>query len=293
MSDSQCTLTTGYITADFHLPNWHGLPSTAISRYLPGGWVLSDRQDRTDTRVRIQITTGPGHIETLPNEVTIHLTSSAAASPALGFTTYTAMERARQQRRMVTLHGSAAAHDRGAVVLLGHKAAGKTTTAFALARRGWSHAGDDLIVLGHDQAGLFLMPGKPTAAVRPQETEEFYRQKPLLDLRPVLTAGRTTVALIVRLTVHPHARPLAVPAAPFSSGEYLRLHENLARYISGLPTPVSGLIGAPYGVTWALDTPQCARWRTHLINRMERNRFFYVHAPTAEAAADLIEGLMP
>ncbi|MGK5543393.1 hypothetical protein ACSNOH_01415 [Streptomyces sp. URMC 127] len=80
--------------------------------------------------------------------VTIHLTSSAAASPALGFTTYNAMERARQRRRMVTLHGSAAAHDQGAVVLLGHKAAGKTTTAFALARRGWAHAGNDLIVLG-------------------------------------------------------------------------------------------------------------------------------------------------
>ncbi|MGK5543392.1 hypothetical protein ACSNOH_01410 [Streptomyces sp. URMC 127] len=103
------------------------------------------------------------------------------------------------------------------------------------------------------------MPGKPTAAVRPSETEEFYRQKPLLDLRSGFASDRMPVALIVRLTVHPRAQPLAVPAAPFSSGEYVRLHENLARYISGLPTPVSGVLGAPYVVTWALDTPQCAR----------------------------------
>lgn len=62
----------------------------------------------------------------------------------------------------------------------------------------------------------------------------------------------------------------------------------LARHISGLPTPVGGVTGVPYGPVWPLDTPALARWRCHLITRLTACRFDYLYAPGAETAADLL-----
>ncbi|MEU9068924.1 hypothetical protein AB0D60_18820 [Streptomyces sp. NPDC048306] len=81
-----------------------------------------------------------------------------------------------------------------------------------------------------------------------------------------------------------------MPATPFSANEQLRLHEGLARYISGLPTPLTGPTGAPYGPVWPLDTLPLARWRTHLITRLERHPYTYLYAPDPQTAADLITG---
>ncbi|MEV5879379.1 hypothetical protein AB0L75_35180 [Streptomyces sp. NPDC052101] len=291
MIAERATLTTGYVTADLHLP--YCLPAPDASHLLPGGWTTSPPRQNTGIHLSVEITDGPGHIHVTDEQVALALTAEAARSTALAFTTYTALERARQLRRMVTVHATAITRHRQAVLILGHKAAGKTTTALALARRGWMHAGDDLVVLGEAGHELLVMPGKPTAAVRPAATDAFYQPKPVVDLRDAFETEPSAVALVVRVAVHPNSQTLVAPATPFSTAELLRLHENLARYITGLPTPINGLTGTPVATTWPLDTPQCATWRAELIRALERSRYVYLHAPTAEAAADLIEGLMP
>ncbi|MGW0997313.1 hypothetical protein ACWD5V_29385 [Streptomyces sp. NPDC002523] len=291
MISGRVTLTTGYVCADLRLPG--PLPPPDAAHLLPGGWTVGPPTDTEHARIRVKFTDGPGHVTVTDDRITLHLTAKTAASAALAFTTYTALERARQQADMVTLHGTAATHSGRAVLILGHKSAGKTTTALALTRRGWTHAGDDLVILHQTCERLTVMPGKPTAPMRPPQTEGFYQPKPLLDLREAFQPVPVPLALIVRLTVHPHAQALTIPAVPFSSGELLRLTENLGRYISGLPTPVNGLTSTPHGPVWPIDTPACARWRSNLIRVMEEQRFFYLHAPTAADAADLIEGLMP
>ncbi|MEU9288754.1 hypothetical protein AB0D57_29755 [Streptomyces sp. NPDC048275] len=76
----------------------------------------------------------------------------------------------------------------------------------------------------------------------------------------------------------------------FSANEQLRLHEALARYISGLPTPLTGPSGTPYGPVWPLDTVPLARWRAHLIVRLQQHPYSYLYAPDPQIAADLITG---
>ncbi|MER5822687.1 hypothetical protein ABT086_10520 [Streptomyces mirabilis] len=76
----------------------------------------------------------------------------------------------------------------------------------------------------------------------------------------------------------------------FSANEQLRLHEALARYISGLPTPLTGPSGTPYGPVWPLDTLPLARWRAHLIVRLQQHPYSYLYAPDPQIAADLITG---
>ncbi|MFB7191070.1 hypothetical protein ACFCZT_38545 [Streptomyces sp. NPDC056230] len=188
------------------------------------------------------------------------LPPAAPRSATLAYTTYTALERARQQRRMLTLHANAAVTPSGCgVLLLGHKGAGKTSVTLALGARGWTYAGDDLTVLAEDENQLLVMPGKATAAVRPQDPELWQAPKPVVDLTPFLRAP-VPLSAVIRLTVHPAVpRPVLVPATPFSVNEQLRLHEALARYISGLPTPLTGPTGAPYGTVWPLDDHGLAR----------------------------------
>ncbi|MGW3627842.1 hypothetical protein [Streptomyces sp. NPDC000880] len=73
------------------------------------------------------------------------------------------------------------------------------------------------------------------------------------------------------MAVHPSlATASLTPAVPLSVNERLRLrlHEMLGRYISGLPTPVGGVAGVPYGPVWPLDTPALARWRSHSSPRL-------------------------
>ncbi|WP_206305515.1 hypothetical protein [Actinacidiphila soli] len=75
---------------------------------------------------------------------------------------------------------------------------------------------------------------------------------------------------------------------PLSVNERLHLHEMLGRYFSGLPTPVGGVAGVPYGPVWPLDTHTLAHWRSHLIAALAGRRFDYLHAPSPETAADLL-----
>ncbi len=286
-------VTTGHLTAALDLPERLDLgPALTAADRLPGGWNLTPLPPGPGPGPVVGVTVA----DTTPKitvsgpMVQLTLTERAARSATLAYTTYTALERARQERHMLTLHANAAVTPSGrGVLLLGNKGAGKTSVTLALGERGFTHAGDDLSVLAEDDAGeLLLLPGKATAAVRPKDARRWQDPKPVIDLAPFIPRP-VLLAAVVRLTVHP-AVPSAVlvPATPFSANEQLRLHEALARYISGIPTPLTGPDGAPYGPVWPLDTPHLARWRTHLVARLEQHPYTYVYAPDADSAADLI-----
>jgi len=279
-------LSTGHVRAAVCLPE--GLDTAAArtaARMLPGGWHL-DEPSRDLGPAAVEITLGTAGIAADARTVRVRLARPVAASNSLAYVTYTALERARQQHGKVTVHATALITPDGqAVLLLGSKGAGKTATALALAERGWTHAGDDLVVLGEDGT-LAVWPGKPIAAIR--DPVRPLAPKSHRALAP-FAAGPAPLSWVVRLAVHPvlDTAPLT-SAVPLSVNEKLRLHELLARYICGLPTPLNGVIEMPYGPVWPLDTPALARWRSHLITRFAGYRFNYLHAPDAETAADLL-----
>jgi non-ribosomal peptide synthetase component F len=279
-------LATGHICALLALPE--DVDTTAArtaAAALPGGWALEPiAEGPTD----VEVTVGAPDVTADTHTVRVRLPRSVADSDTLAYVTYTALERTRQQQRMATVHATALhTRDGRAVLLLGAKGAGKTSTALALATRGWMHAGDDLVVLGERGEGtVSVWPGKPTAAVR--DPARPLAPKPQRALEP-FAADPAPLVWVVRMAVHPTLTTATLTAgAPLSVNEKLRLHENLARYISGLPTPVGGVEAVPYGPVWPLDTPALARWRSHLITRLATCRFNYLYAPGPEVAADLL-----
>jgi len=283
---SRHRIVTGYVSALLALPE--GTDTTAarlVSRVVPGGWTLESSAAAGPADV--EVTLGPAGVTANTHTVRICLSRTSVASDTLAYVTYTALERARQQRHMVTVHATALhAPDGRAVLLLGTKGAGKTSTALALAERGWVHAGDDLVVLGEDDGGLAVWPGKPTAALR--DPAQPLASKQQRALAPFAT-DPARLAWVVRMAVHPTLTTASLtPAVPLPVNERLRLHEMLARYISGLPTPLNGVDQVPYGPVWPLDTPVLARWRSHLITRLTACWFDYLYAPGPETAADLL-----
>ncbi|MFE0680623.1 hypothetical protein ACFW17_07435 [Streptomyces sp. NPDC058961] len=288
---NRATVTTGHLTAALELPVGldTGPAATAASR-LPGGWHLTTPGPPDDCPlVAVSYTDAEPAVTAHGSTVRMSLPRDAARSVTLAYATYTALERARQQRQMLTLHANAVITPSGrGLLMLGSKGAGKTNVTLALGERGWTHAGDDLVVLAESESTLLILPGKRTAAVRPENPQLWQAPKPVVDLAPFLSVP-VPLAGAVRLTVHPAvSQPVMMPAAPFSVNEKLRLHEALARYISGLPTPLSGTTCAPYGPVWPLDSAPLARWRTHLITQLEHHPYFYLCAPDPQTAADLI-----
>ncbi|MET8813872.1 hypothetical protein ABZW47_17905 [Streptomyces sp. NPDC004549] len=281
-------LSTGHVRALVALPeDGETTVARAAARTLPGGWTLNEAPAATGPAA-IVVTTGQAAVSADAATVRLRLPRTVAASSTLAYTTYTALERLRQQRRKVTIHATAVLRPDGrAVLLLGTKGAGKTSTALALAAHGWTHAGDDLVVIGMaDDDHLAVWPGKVTAAIR--DPGRPLAPKAQLVLTP-FASGPAPLTWIVRLAVHPAVTAKSLTrAVPLTVNEQLRLHEMLARHLSGLPTPLTGVTGAPYGPVWPLDTPALARWRSHLITALADCRFDYLHAPDPGTAADLL-----
>lgn len=283
-------ISTGYVDAVLALPE-EADPTAARTacRALPGGWYLKPPPAPPGAGwADIEVTPGEAAVTADAHTVRLRLPGSTATSNTLAHVTYTALERARQQQRKATVHATALHTPAGtAVLLLGTKGAGKTSTALALAERGWRHAGDDLVVLGEGSGKcLVVWPGKPTAALR--DPARPLTPKPQRDLDP-FTTDPAPLGWVVRVAVHPSLTTASLaPALPLSVNERLRLHENLARYISGLPTPLNGVTGVPYGPVWPLDTPACARWRSRLVTQLASCRFDYLYAPGPNTAADLL-----
>ena len=66
------------------------------------------------------------------------------------------------QRGFLVLHGSSVKIDNQAVVFLGYRGLGKSTTAIQLYKKGYSILTDDIVAIGFDEEGLpLLYPGYP------------------------------------------------------------------------------------------------------------------------------------
>lgn len=132
------------------------------------------------------------------------------------------------QRGFLPLHGSAVATPRGAVVFLGHSAAGKSTTLGAFLKRGYPMVCDDLAALRLDPAGAPLLhPGVPlyklwadSAAALGVETHGLPRarrdlEKFLVPAAEQLVDGALPVYAVYQLSRHQDA---AVRLEPQSDG---------------------------------------------------------------------------
>jgi hypothetical protein len=300
---------TGYITAEVGLPAEHPDPlgvlagcAVDVDRMLPGGWHTAPVPCEAagpvaDVRVEVSVTRRAPQVTLDPTgRVCVALADATLASATLPYVLYTVAERARQRRGMVTAHAAAALDPAGmAAVLVGDKGAGKTSTLVALLEHGYRFLGDDLVVLtGTDPAGgVGVLPGRRRCAVRQGAGRLGYEAKHIVDLGvlPALDVPPAgfSVATVARVSIHPAATLVVTEPAPLSLTEGLRLAENLARYISGVVTPLA--TDPVYAPVYPLDDPTAATTRSRLIERIGALGLRYLHAPTAEQAAAAVVAL--
>jgi predicted ATPase len=76
-------------------------------------------------------------------------------------------------REITTLHGSAVALDGRGVILVGSCGSGKSTTAAALASKGWAVLCDDLVPISRDaeRKAMFVLPGIAAPSLLPDAFE--------------------------------------------------------------------------------------------------------------------------
>lgn len=293
-------LTTGYVEAVLEVDEPQAALAalaSSITRQLPGGWRLRPESEAASVpTISIAATEQEPAITVLPEEpASVHARlPSPLASPTLPYVTYTALERQRQREGMVTLHAtSARLPEGGAVLLLGDKGSGKTNTLLSLMRRGCVPAGDDLVVVHLHASGLDVLPGKRVAAVRYEPGEEsalYYESKKQEALdRHNFAEQPLPISCIVRVNVNLAASRNTIQQSDgVSFSEALRLHENMGRYISGLPTPLRVEATGPEGPIWPVDSTACTRLRAKMVERFARVPFYYLQARTADEATKLI-----
>ncbi len=266
---------------------------------LPGGWAVVDVADAPDVSAEMVFSFGVrvssvALICADPLNCVISLRESSTPE-RIGYITYAVLERERQLRGMVTVHGSAALlPSGGAVLLLGDKGSGKTSTLLQLAALGARPIGDDLLVLRLAGAKVEILPGKRISAVRYMDMApigtlqyESKREVDLLDHGFIETAA--DIRKIVRLNIHSATTEnLTRRAAPASLAERLRLHENFVRYINGSATPLEISSGCTFGVTFPMDCDRCARTRSTLIAALLGRQYYYVQARNAATAARMV-----
>jgi hypothetical protein len=87
--------------------------------------------NRYDSKLTVR-----GKLETIPKENIAHIISYLLQNPY-------------QQEGMYYFHGAAIAKEANGVLLLGNSLAGKSTVSFTLAESGYSHLGDEAIIIGN------------------------------------------------------------------------------------------------------------------------------------------------
>jgi hypothetical protein len=98
--------------------------------------------------------------------------------PVLGF--------ALRQRGTVTLHASSLSIQGNAIALVGEADAGKSTTAAALALRGWPVLGEDVCALADSEGQYQVLPGYPRVCLWP-DSVNFLFSSP--DALPLMVSG--------------------------------------------------------------------------------------------------------
>jgi len=110
-------------------------------------------------------------------------------------------------RGVVCLHGSAVARDGRAAVFVGPPGAGKSTTAAALAQRGYTLLADDIAALGERDGAFYVHPGYPGLSLWPKSLELLYgAQRP--ELRPRVDGDKACLSTAQGLRFESCALPL-------------------------------------------------------------------------------------
>jgi hypothetical protein len=94
--------------------------------------------------------------------------------PVLGF--------ALRQRGTVTLHASSLSIQGNAIALVGEAEAGKSTTAAALALRGWPVLGEDVCALADSEGQYQVLPGYPRVCLWPDSVDFLFSSPEALPL---------------------------------------------------------------------------------------------------------------
>jgi hypothetical protein len=91
-----------------------------------------------------------------------------------------------RQRGTVTLHASSLSIHGRALALVGEAGAGKSTTAAALALRGWPVLGEDVCALAESAGQYQVLPGYPRVCLWPDSVDFLFSSR---DALPLMVAG--------------------------------------------------------------------------------------------------------
>lgn len=295
------TIHTGYVSATvasrLTLEDMRSI-GDHVGLRLPGGWSVSPLTGASQSPwISLSFDASSPSIDLESQSSSNYKISLNSSIPIqrVGYIIYTALERDRQLQGMVTVHASAAVLPNGeAILLLGDKGSGKTSTLSMLIERGARPLGDDILVLQVRGPSVDVYPGKRLAAVRPAhatgENVLAYEDKCDVDLGAFsFWETSATVSKAVRLSVHPSVsenRMARIAEAPLA--ECLRLHENFARYITGAATPLDLSHESAFGITYATDCFRCSVTRRDLMATLLSGPFYYLQARDANAAADMV-----
>lgn len=130
-------------------------------------------------------------------------------------------------RGLLVLHASALVLEAGAVILLGDKGAGKSTTAAAMIAADLKLMSDDLVVIRHDDAGQFtVLPSFPQLKLTEKTMSAFAQSRVGPSAGPHALLGKHILAL-----------PDSFSNAPASAATAVVLRRGAAASISDLSKP--------------------------------------------------------
>jgi len=140
-----------------------GEPSLMIWKLLGGSYFRLRYSDGTEFLVDKH---GSKLWATWPEGLTLDDTATYLLGPVLGFVLLLTGTH--------SLHASAIAVDGKAVVLVGAPGAGKSTTAAAFARRGYSILAEDVVAISDEADRFVILPGYPRIRLWPESVSALY-----------------------------------------------------------------------------------------------------------------------
>lgn len=295
-------LNTGYVSVRLETslrPGQFGAIENAVACELPGGWCVTEKPTETllGITLNLKLDSSVGNVPpTLhPTSQQVELTLNAVSShERIGYVTYSALEAARHEIGLFTVHGSAAFlpdHEAG-VLLLGDKGAGKTSTLLGLVTTYRAFpVGDDILVLRSTSSKIELLGGKKIATVRASTHPHqfFFDTKTLLNLVPYkISKGPVPVSVVVRINVHSGNTSAVAKTVENGLRERLRLHENTLRFVSGLATPTCLDEMTVTGPVYRIDTTSAVASRQHVIDKLLTSPYLKIQARSASEAGALI-----
>jgi len=196
---------------------------------------------------------------------------------------------------LLTAHAAAVSKDGKGILILGDKGSGKTSLMLALCiTQGYEMIGNDSVIIG-TQEGLSVMAGSrqinvrlPVAKKLSLPLKEGAGSKDQIDYEikssflPEELGIRTSelsnpISLVVRINLHSDNPEFVATNVPSPEVEALRLSENFARYIRGIPTPLELSGEGIRGYFPDLDTPELTEIRNDLVNTLLTQRpYIYV-----------------